>query len=261
MLSLAIGATGMLAQQTNVDVISNNIANMTTSGFKRQRAEFQDLLYINQVKPGTQAADDGTIRPSGIQLGVGVKTAAVYRNLEQGPLQNTGNQLDLAVSGKGFFQVTLPNGDTAYTRGGAFQLNQNGELVTTQGYLLEPAITIPPDVTDISVNTSGEVLYKQSGSTTFSNAGQIQLATFPNDGGLEAIGNTMFLETEASGAPVVGNPASQQYGEIQQGYLEASNVNVVEEITKLITAQRAYDMNSKTIQASDEMLSTITQLR
>lgn len=261
MLSLAIGATGMLAQQTNVDVISNNIANMTTSGFKRQRAEFQDLLYINEMKPGTQAADDGTIRPSGIQLGVGVKTAAVYRNLEQGPLQNTGNTLDLAVSGKGFFQVTLPSGDTAYTRGGAFQLNQNGEIVTTQGYLLEPAITIPNDATDISVNTSGEVLYKQSGTTTFSNAGQIQLATFPNDGGLEAVGNTMFLETEASGAPVTGNPATDQYGDIEQGYLESSNVNVVEEITKLITAQRAYDMNSKTIQASDEMLGTITQLR
>lgn len=261
MLSLDIAATGMLAQQLNVDVISNNIANMTTTGFKRQRAEFQDLVYINKQRPGAQGADDGTLLPSGIQLGVGVKTGAVYRNHEQGPLQNTGNKLDVAIAGNGFFQVALPNGDTAYTRAGAFQLNADGQIVTVQGYLLDPNITIPDDAIDIQVNPSGVVFYKQSGTTTFTNAGQIQLATFPNVGGLEAIGNTMFLETEASGAPTTGNPTEDSFGEIQQGFLETSNVNVVEEITKLITAQRSYDMNSKTIQVSDEMLGTITQMR
>lgn len=261
MLSLEIGSTGMLAQQLNVDVISNNIANMTTSGFKRQRAEFQDLVYINRQRPGSQAADDGTVLPSGIQLGVGVKTGAVYRNQEQGPLQPTGGQLDIAVSGRGFFQVALPSGETAYTRSGAFQLNGDGQICTVQGYLIEPNITVPQDVVDLKINTSGEVLYKQAGNSTYSNAGQLQLVSFPNDGGLEAIGNTMFLETDASGAPVTGNPAEDQFGEIQQGFLEASNVNVVDEITKLITAQRAYDMNSKTIQVSDEMLGTVTQLR
>jgi flagellar basal-body rod protein FlgG len=261
MLSLDIGATGMLAQQLNVDVISNNIANMTTTGFKRQRAEFQDLVYINRQRPGSQAADDGTILPSGIQLGVGVKTGAVYRNQEQGPMQPTGNKLDLAISGEGFYQVTLPSGETAYTRAGALQLNNNGEVVTVQGYLVEPSITLPPDTLDVIVNASGEVSYKQAGTTTYTVAGQIQLASFPNSGGLEAIGNTMFLETEASGAPITGNPQTENFGEIQQGFLESSNVNVVEEITKLITAQRAYDMNSKTIQVSDEMLGTITQLR
>lgn len=261
MLTLDIGATGMLAQQTNVDVISNNIANMTTTGFKRQRAEFQDLVYINRQRPGSQSADDGTILPSGIQLGVGVKTGAVYRNLEQGPLQPTGNELDVAISGDGFFQITLPNGETAYTRSGAFQLNADGQVVTVQGYLLEPNITIPNDVVDVVINSSGEVSYKQAGNSAYAIAGQLQLATFPNDGGLEAIGNTMFLETDASGAPITGNPQDDNFGEISQGYLESSNVNVVEEITKLITAQRAYDMNSKTIQTADEMLGTIVQLR
>lgn len=261
MLTLDIGATGMLAQQTNVDVISNNIANMTTTGFKRQRAEFQDMVYINRQRPGSQSASDGTILPSGIQLGVGVKTGAVYRNLEQGPLQPTGNELDVAVTGDGFFQVQLPSGEIAYTRSGAFQLNAQGQIVTTQGYLIQPNITIPDDVTDVVINASGEVSYKQAGSATYSIGGQLQLATFPNDGGLEAIGNTMFMETDASGAPVVGNPQDNNFGEISQGYLESSNVNVVEEITKLISAQRAYDMNSKTIQTADEMLGTITQLR
>jgi len=261
MLTLDIGATGMLAQQTNVDVISNNIANMTTTGFKRQRAEFQDMVYINRQRPGSQSASDGTILPSGIQLGVGVKTGAVYRNLEQGPLQPTGNELDVAVTGDGFFQVQLPNGDIAYTRSGAFQLNAQGQIVTTQGYLIQPNITIPDDVVDVVINAGGEVSYKQAGSATYAIGGQLQLATFPNDGGMEAIGNTMFMETDASGAPVIGNPQENNFGEISQGYLESSNVNVVEEITKLITAQRAYDMNSKTIQTADEMLGTITQLR
>lgn len=261
MLTLNIGATGMLAQQTNVDVISNNIANLSTTGFKKQRAEFQDLIYINRQRPGSQSADDGTILPSGIQLGVGVKTGAIYRNLEQGPLQSTGNELDTAIAGEGFFQVSLPNGDTAYTRSGAFQLNASGQIVTLQGYLVEPNITIPNDVVDTVINTSGEVSYKQAGNTGYTVAGQLQLATFPNNGGLEAIGNTMLLETDASGAPVTGNPATDSFGEVQQGFLESSNVNVVEEITKLITAQRAYDMNSKTIQTADEMLGTITQLR
>ncbi len=261
MQALRTAASGMAAQQLNVEVISNNIANMTTTGFKRQRAEFQDLVYINRQRPGSQSSDDGTILPSGIQLGVGVKTGAVYRNQEQGALQPTEGTYDLAVSGKGMFQIALPNGDTAYTRSGAFQLNGDGQICTVQGYLVQPNITVPPDAIAVQINNSGEVLYKQTGAAAYSNAGQLQLATFPNEGGLEAVGNTMFLETEASGAPITGNATTDEFGEIQQGFLESSNVNVVDEITKLITAQRSYDMNSKTIQVSDEMLGTVTQLR
>lgn len=261
MLALNIAASGMFAQQTNVDVISNNIANVTTTGFKSQRAEFQDMIYINRARPGAQNSADGTVLPSGIQLGVGVKTGAVYRSQEQGPLQPTGNELDLAIAGEGFFQVTLPSGDTAYTRSGALQLNENGELVTVQGYLLEPSISVADDALDITVNSEGEISFRVAGTTAFTIAGQIQLARFPNSGGLEAIGNTSFLETEASGAPITGNPQDDNFGEIQQGFLETSNVNIVEEITNLITAQRSYDMNSRTIQVVDEMLGTASQIR
>ncbi len=261
MLALNIAASGMFAQQTNVDVISNNIANVTTTGFKRQRAEFQDMIYINRQRPGAQSADDGTILPSGIQLGVGVKTGAIYRSQEQGPLQPTQGELDIAIGGDGFLQIELPNGDTGYTRAGALQLNADGEMVTVQGYRLTPGITIGDDALDVTINPSGEVSYRTAGATTFTVAGQLQLARFPNSGGLEAIGNTSFIETEASGAPITGSPQTDNFGEIQQGFLEASNVNVVEEITKLITAQRSYDMNSRTIQVVDEMLGTASQIR
>lgn len=261
MLSLDIGATGMLAQQLHVDVISNNIANMTTTGFKRQRPEFQDLVYQNKIRPGSTSSDVGTIVPSGIQIGLGVKPGSVYRIMEQGSLQMTGNTYDLAITGRGYFQIQLPSGDTAYTRAGNFQINNDGDMVTAQGYLLEPTINIPPEATDVTINNSGEVLVKLPGQINLQNQGQIQLAIFANEGGLEAIGDNLFLETEASNTATVGNPMEEGFGKINQGARENSNVNVVEEITTLITAQRAYEMNSKVIQTSDEMMNTVTQLR
>ena len=261
MRSLDIGATGMHAQQLNVDVISNNIANMTTSGFKRQRAEFHDLIYQNKVRPGVTSSDVGTIVPSGIQLGLGVNVGSVYRLHEQGTLQVTDNPLDLAITGEGYFQIDLPDGSTAYTRSGVFQMNENGEIVTAQGYTLQPTITIPADAIDVRINESGEVLVTLPGQVNASNQGQIQLASFINPGGLLAIGDTLFLETEASGAPTTGNANQDNFGAIEQGILEGSNVNIVEELTKLIAAQRAYEMNSSVISTSDEMLQTISQLR
>jgi flagellar basal-body rod protein FlgG len=260
-LTLDIGATGMLAQQLNVDTISNNIANMTTTGFKRQRAAFQDLLYQTKVRPGSDSSDAATTVPTGIQQGLGVKAGSLYRIHEQGAIQNTGNPLDLANLGKGYFQVQLPSGETAYTRDGAFQLNQSGQLVNSQGYLIQPGITIPSDAVDVTINASGQVLVKIQGQTAVTNVGQIQTAIFPNDAGLEAIGNNLYTVTDASGAAVVGNPGATGYGALHQGGLEASNVNVVSEITSLIQAQRAYEMNSKVIQAGDQMLNVITQLR
>jgi flagellar basal-body rod protein FlgG len=260
-LTLDIGATGMLAQQLNVDVISNNIANMTTTGYKRQRAEFQDLLYQTKVRPGAASSDQGTTIPAGIQQGLGVKAGSVYRINEQGALQQTGNKLDVANKGEGYFQITLPNGDTAYTRDGSFQLDQNGLMVTSEGYQLQPGITIPQDAVDVTINGTGQVLVKLQGQTNLNNVGQIQLATFPNNAGLDALGDNLFQETEASGTGIVGNPGDPGYGELEQGALENSNVNIVQEITSLIQAQRAYEMNSKVIQTGDEMLSTITQLR
>lgn len=261
MRSLHIGATGMMAQQTNVDVISNNIANMTTSGFKRQRAAFQDLIYQNLNRPGTTSSDAGTTVPSGIQLGLGVRTGAVYREHSQGPIEITDNDLDLALTGRGFFQIELPNGQTAYTRDGTFQVNENGEIVTVQGYLVLPGISLPSDVTGVDISESGEVQVSVANQTATQNLGQIQLADFINPAGLEAIGNNFLLETDASGPAVVGNPNSDNFGSIRQGALERSNVDVVSEITELITAQRAYEMNSNVISTSDEMLLTITQLR
>jgi len=261
MRSLDIGATGMLAQQMNVDVISNNIANMTTTGFKRQRAAFADLIYQNIDRPGSTSSDAGTTVPSGLQLGLGVRTGAVYRMHGQGALRITENPLDLAITGEGLFQITLPSGDTAYTRDGTFQINENGEIVTTQGYVVDPGITIPPDATSIDVNQSGEVLVSLPGQVALSNLGQIQLANFVNPTGLESIGDNLYLETEASGAPTTGNPNEDEFGAIRQGAVEQSNVNVVEEITELISAQRAYEMNSNIISTSDEMLQVVTQLR
>jgi flagellar basal-body rod protein FlgG len=260
-LTLDIGATGMQAQQLNVDTISNNIANMTTTGYKRQRAEFQDLLYQTKVRPGATSSDNGATIPSGIQQGLGVKAGAVYRINEQGALQQTGNKLDIAVKGEGYFQVTLPTGETAYTRDGSFQMDQNGQMVTPKGLVLQPGITIPTDAIDVTINSSGQVLAKIQGQLALSNVGQVQLAIFANDAGLEALGDNLFTETEASGSGVVGNPGQPGYGELEQGFLESSNVNIVQEITALIQAQRAYEMNSKVIQTGDEMLTTISQMR
>jgi flagellar basal-body rod protein FlgG len=261
MRSLSIAATGMLAQQLNVEVISNNIANMTTTGFKRQRAEFQDLLYQNLERIGAQSSDQGTIIPSGVQVGVGVKTAAVYRITEQGNLSKTDNTFDLAVQGKGFFRVLLPSGTEAYSRAGSFQVSAEGQLVTPDGYVVQPAIAIPQDAVDVAINSNGEVQVKLDGQTAPQTVGQLDLATFFNEAGLEAIGDNLLLETPASGAATVGAPGSPGIGTILQGFLETSNVNAVSEITALIQAQRAYEMNSRVITTSDEMLRASTQLR
>ena len=261
MRSLNIAATGMLAQQLNVEVISNNIANMTTTGFQRRRAEFQDLLYQNQRTVGSTSSSAGTVVPVGVQVGLGVKSAAVYRVTAQGNLNSTGNTFDLALQGEGYFQITLPSGDTAYSRAGSFQLSATGQIVTADGHTVVPGITIPNNATGVTINSSGEVLATIPGQTTPQNVGQLQLATFPNPAGLAAIGDNLLRETPASGAPVTGNPGDQGFGTLQQGFLETSNVNVVSEITSLITAQRAYELNSRVISASDEMMSTLTQLR
>jgi len=261
MRSLAIAATGMLAQQQNVEVISNNIANMNTTGFMRRRTEFHDLLYQNLRRIGSTASDAGTIVPSGVQLGLGVKLAAVYRIHEQGNLANTDNSFDLAIQGNGFFQIQLPNGDTAYSRDGSFQLSPNGEIVTHDGNPLMPGITIPANAIDVTINSSGEVLAKIQGQVAPQNVGQIQLATFPNDAGLEAVGDNLYLETPASGAASTGTPGDAGYGTLLQGFLETSNVNAVSEVSELISAQRAYEMNSKVIQTSDEMMGTLNQIR
>ena len=261
MRSLSIGTTGMLAQQLNVETISNNIANMTTTGYKRQRAEFQDLLYQNQRRVGSTSSDAGTIVPSGIQIGAGVKTGAVYRINEQGNLSVTDNSLDMAVNGQGYFQVTLPDGNTGYTRAGSFQLNAEGTVVTADGYTVQPGIVVPADAVDITVNASGEVQVKLDGQIQPQTVGQIQIAVFPNDAGLEAIGSNLLLATPASGDAVPGNPSAPGYGRLVQGALETSNVNIVAEITNLITAQRAYEMNSKVISTTDQMMTTTSQLR
>jgi flagellar basal-body rod protein FlgG len=261
MRSLAIGATGMQAQQLNVEVISNNIANSATNGFKAQRAEFQDLLYQNMRRVGSTSSDAGTIVPSGVQIGAGVRTSSVYRIMSQGNLTVTENQLDLAVNGNGFFQIQLPTGETAYTRDGTFSLNPQGQIVTSNGYALNPAITIPPNVQSITVSATGQVQAKIAGTVTPAIVGQITLAAFPNDAGLEATGDNLFLETPASGTAVTGNPGVQGFGSLVQGSLETSNVNVVQEITNLITAQRAYEMNSKVIKTTDEMMQTVGQMQ
>lgn len=261
MRSLDIGATGMLAQQMNVDVISNNIANMTTTGHKRQRVDFKDLIYQNIQRPGTISSEEGTVVPSGLQLGLGTRVASVYRVHEQGAIQMTENPLDLALTGNGFFQIELPGGETAYTRSGVFQVNQDGEIVTTQGYRLEPNIVVPDDTIAIEINDNGEVFADIDGQINLQNLGQIELANFINPAGLEAVGDNLFLETEASGTPTLGNPGEENFAKVRQGALESSNVNVVEEITTLITAQRAYEMNSNVISTSDEMMQTASQLR
>lgn len=261
MRSLDIGATGMLAQQMNVDVISNNIANMTTTGYKRQRAAFTDLVYQNLDRPGASSSSSGTTLPSGLQIGLGVRAEGVYRVLSQGALEITDNSLDLAISGEGYFQIELPSGETGYTRDGSFQNNENGEIVNISGYILEPGITIPDDATGIDINSEGEVLVTIDGQADSQNIGQIQLARFSNPGGLEAIGENLFVESTASGNPIEGTPDSEGYGSLTQGALEQSNVNVVEDLTLLIEAQRAYEMNSTVISTSDEMLQTMTQLR
>ena len=261
MRALNIATTGMIAQQFNVDTISNNIANINTTGFKRQRPEFQDLLYQDQRRVGTNSSDTGTVVPTGIQLGLGVRTAATYRINEQGAMLLTDNQFDLALQGEGFFQITLPNGQTAYTRDGSFQLSSDGTLVTADGFTVQPGITIPQNTVAVTVNQSGEVFATLDGQVQPQNVGQIQLSVFPNVAGLDAIGNNLLLESPASGAAISSVPGANGYATILQGFLENSNVNSVQEITHLITAQRAYEMNSKVIETADQMSQVATQLR
>jgi flagellar basal-body rod protein FlgG len=260
MRAMDIASTGMQAQQLMVEVISNNIANLNTTGFKAQRAEFQDLLYQNVRTPGEASSDAGTVVPVGVQIGIGVKAAAVYRMTLQGNLSQTGNPLDLAIQGKGFLQVQLPNGTTAYTRAGSLQLNNQRQVVTADGYLVIPNISIPAGTTTITVDPSGQVQAQVAGTVNPQTVGQLTLAVFPNEAGLLANGQNLLTETFASGAPIVENPGANDAGVIQQGFLETSNVNVVNEITNLITAQRAYEMNSKVIEAADQMQQTLSNL-
>jgi flagellar basal-body rod protein FlgG len=261
MRAMDIAATGMLAQQLNVEVISNNIANINTTAFKGQRAEFQDLLYQSERRVGSASSDSGTIVPSGVQIGIGVKAAAVNRMMAQGNLTNTNNSLDVAIQGNGFFQIKMPDGTTSYTRAGSFQLSPTGEIVTADGYTVMPGLTLPANTTAVTVNSSGQVLAQVTGQTNASTVGQIELASFPNPAGLEALGDNLFNQTEASGTATTGNPGATGFGTLQQGFLETSNVNIVTQITDLITAQRAYEMNSKVITAANEMQQTLTNLR
>ncbi len=261
MRALSTAATGMAAQQLNVEVISNNIANMNTVGFKRQRAEFQDLLYQDVERAGAQSSGSGTIVPTGIQIGAGVKAGSVYRITEQGSITQTGNKFDVAINGRGFFQVLLPSGETGYTRAGNLSLNQDGQLVTPQGYLVQPQITIPQGVTDVTISPTGQVQVTQAGTTTPTVVGQMQLSTFTNEAGLEATGDNLFMESGASGTAVTGDPGATGFGTLQQGYTEASNVDAVTEITSLINAQRAYEMNSKVVNTADQMLAATSQLK
>lgn len=259
MRSLAIAATGMTAQQTNVEVIANNIANINTTSFKRSRAEFTDLLYQAERAVGVPNRTGQEPVPEGAQIGLGVKTTAV-RNLHlQGALTQTGNKLDLALNGRGWFQVSGPNGETFFTRAGSFNKNAQGQLVTGDGYLIQPAMTIPSTATEVVVNETGQVFIRDGSDTALQQIGQLSLANFTNDAGLEALGGNLYRETLASGTPVTGVPGDPGFGRVHQGYLENSNVDPVKEITELIQAQRAYEMNSKVIQAADEMYSTVAR--
>ncbi|WP_150525594.1 flagellar basal-body rod protein FlgG [Roseibium sediminis] len=260
MKALHIAATGMKAQERNVEVISNNVANLRTTGYKRQRVDFQDLMYQNLRRMGSETSTAGTIVPTGVQIGSGVKVASTSRIMSQGAVEQTGKELDLAVRGEGFFQIELPDGTTAYTRDGSFERDPNGTIVTVDGYTVVPGITIPQDSRNITISTDGTVSAVDGAGATV-NLGQIQVARFVNKAGLEAIGDNLFLETEASGAAQVDNPGSDGFGSVQQYFLEMANVDAVTEIADLISAQRAYEMNSRVIKAADEMYSTTSNLR
>ena len=259
MKALAIAATGMNAQQLNVEVIANNIANINTTAFKRARAEFTDLLYQTERLQGVPMRGGEAAIPEGANLGLGVRAAAI-RNLHmQGALAQTGNRLDLALDGRGWFQIQGPEGEVLFTRAGSFNPNADGQLVTIEGYLVEPAIVVPQNTLEVVVNQSGQVFARVPGQQELEELGQLTLANFANETGLEPMGGNLYRETVASGQPVVGVPADPGYGRIHQGYLESSNVDPVKEITNLISAQRAYEMNSKVIQAADEMAATVAK--
>lgn len=261
MRALNIAATGMAAQQMRVEVISNNLSNMSTTAYNPRRAEFSDLHYQQVERPGTINSTEGTVLPAGVQLGLGVRAGAVAVEVQQGSVQQTGGTLDLAIEGPGYLEVTLPNGDVAYTRDGALKRNGDGEIVTSDGFSVAPGITIPEDAKDLTINASGEVYAYFNGQTQAQLLGQFNLTTFVNDQGLEAQGSNLFKETEASGSPNAGVPGEDGRGTVRQGYLEASSVDAVREITGLIEAQRGYEMNAKVITAADEMLSATVQVR
>ena len=255
--AFSTAATGMTAQQTMVDVIANNLANINTNGFKRSQPNFQDLLYVTLQEPGSEVAS-GVLYPSGIEIGSGVRLASMSKVYTLGELQNTGRSLDLAIQGDGFFEVTLPNGEKRYTRDGALSKNANGQLVTSTGYAIEPAITVPIDALSIDISPDGTVnITTPTGTTT---AGQIQLTKFPNPEGLSSEGSNLLATTEASGSPTTGAPGDSGLGTIQSGFLEKSNVQMVMELVNLITAQRAYEINSRAIRAGDDMLNTANNL-
>ncbi|TDH38263.1 flagellar basal-body rod protein FlgG [Pseudohoeflea suaedae] len=259
MKALAIAATGMNAQQLNLEVIANNVANINTTGFKRARAEFTDLLYQVERSQGVPNAANQAIVPEGAHIGLGVKAASV-RNLHiQGSLVGTSNKLDVALVGRGWFQIEDPAGNTVYTRAGTFNTNADGQLVTIDGYTVVPGIVFPDNVTEVEISRTGQVFARLGDDTEMTELGQLTLANFVNEAGLEPLGDNLFAETPASGPAIVGIPDDPGYAHIQQGYLEASNVDPVKEITDLISAQRAYEMNSKIIQAADEMASVVSK--
>jgi flagellar basal-body rod protein FlgG len=261
MKALQIAASGMSAQQMRVDVVSNNLANMSTSGYNARRAEFADLHYQQVTRPGTVNAEDGTVLPTGVQVGLGVRPTAVSVLVQQGSLLETGGELDLAVEGKGYIEVTLPSGISAYTRDGGLKRSADGLIVTSDGYEVAPGVTIPTDARSISINAAGEVYAYFNDQVAPQQLGQITLAAFANEKGLEAMGSNLYLETAASGAASVSVPGEDGLGTLRQGYLEESSVDPVREVTELIKAQRGYELNAKVITAADEMLAAATQVR
>ncbi|MFN3644490.1 MAG: flagellar basal-body rod protein FlgG [Gemmobacter sp.] len=261
MKALQIAATGMAAQQMRVDVVSNNLANMSTTGYNARRAEFADLLYQQIARPGTITAEDGTVLPTGVQLGLGVRPAAVSVVLAQGPLTETGGDLDVAIEGRGYLEVTLPSGLAAYTRDGALKRSPDGQIVNAEGYPVAPGITIPNDARGLSINAAGEVYAYFADRVEPELLGQLALTGFANDKGLEAMGSNLFLESAASGPPLGGAPGEDGLGTFRQGYLEESSVDAVREVTELIKAQRGYELNAKVITAADQMLAATTQVR
>ncbi len=260
MQALHTAATGMAAQELNVQVISNNIANLRTTGFKKQTAAFQDLIYEHVKRVGAQASDQGTIVPVGVDIGGGVKTVGTPRSMTQGTLSQTGNDLDLAISGEGFFKILMPDGTYQYTRDGTFQMDNQGRVVTAQGNPVQPTITIPNNASGITVSEQGQVSVTLPGSSTSSIIGQIGVTRFINKAGLQPVGNNQFTETPSSGAPQDGTANSEGYGKLTQGSLEQANVDVVSEMSDLIAAQRAYEMNAKVISAADQMMQSTTAL-
>lgn len=261
MRPLKIAATGMAAQQMRVEVIANNLANMSTTAFNARRAEFADLHYQQMEKPGAISASDGTVLPTGIQLGLGVRPTSVAPMLAQGTMKQTGNDLDLAIEGEGYFEVTLPSGESSYTRDGGLRRNGEGVVVTADGFVVEPEIAIPEDAISLSVNANGEVYAYFNDQVESQLLGRITLATFVNPRGLEAIGSNLFKETEASGPATIGDPGEDGVGMLRQGYVEESTVDAVREVTELIEAQRGYELNAKVITAADEMMAVTAQVR